>query len=185
MKTALLVIDVQKDYFPGGKMELTGSTEASERIKSMIAHFRKTNRPVIHVQHLSAKPDAPFFLPGTDGTGFHENSSPEDGEKTVRKNYPNSFRKTDLDRYCKDHGIDTLVVVGMMTHMCVDTTVRAAFDLGYDCVVLADCCATKNLKIDDRIIAAGHVQDSFLAALNGTFAKVMNSKEYIKLEGIR
>lgn len=65
-----------------------------------------------------------------------------------------------------------------MTHMCVDTSVLAAFDLGYDCLAPGDCCATKNLKIDDRIIAAAQVQDSFLAALNGTSAKVMNSEKY-------
>ncbi len=178
--TALLVIDVQKDYFPGGRMELSGSMEASEKIKKMIGFFREEKKPVIHVQHISKGPNASFFLPGTEGIEFHENVLPEGDEKVVQKNFPNGFRNTDLDAYCKDNGIKTLVIAGMMTHMCIDTTVRAAFDLGYGCVLLGDCCATRNLSINERTITSENVQNAFLAALNGTFAKVMNSEEYIE-----
>lgn len=180
METALLVIDVQKDYFPGGKMELVGSLEAGTRIKSVIENFRNRGKPIIHVQHIAAKPDAAFFLPGSDGVRFHECSLPGHYEKVIRKNFPNSFRSTGLEIHCRNNEIDTLVIAGMMTHMCVDTTVRAAFDLGFDCVVLGDCCATKDLKIDGRIISSCQVQDAFLAALEGTFARVMNSDEFIE-----
>jgi nicotinamidase-related amidase len=180
METALLVIDVQNDYFPRGRMELPGCMEASDRIRNIMAFFRNREKPVIHVQHVSAKPDASFFLPDTDGIMFHENTAPERSEKIIRKNFPNSFRGTDLDLYCQDNGIGSLVIVGMMTHMCVDATVRAAFDLGYDCLVLGDCCATRDLEFEDRLVTFDQVQESFLAAMNGTFARVMGSEEFME-----
>jgi len=180
MKTALLIIDVQNDYFPDGKMELVNSTEASIKIKSLIKQLRKVPIEIVHIQHISVRPGATFFLPNTSGVEIHENVKPEGDEKVIVKNYPNSFRETELDNYLKLKGISKLLITGMMTHMCVDTTVRAAFDLGYECSVIEDCCAAKKLTIKDREIASEFVQDSFLAALNGVFAKVLTSEEIIK-----
>ena len=179
MKTALLIIDVQKDYFPDGKMELTGSLEASLKIRELLEYFRKTGKPVIHIQHISARPGAPFFLPNTPGMEFHENVTPKQGEKIFVKNFPNSFRETGLGGYLTENQISKLVIGGMMTHMCVDTTVRAAFDLGYECLVAGDCCATRNLSYKDRKIEAADVQNSFLAALNGVFSKVLTTEEVL------
>jgi len=181
MNTALLIIDVQNDYFPGGKMELDNSTDAGIKIKDLLSHFRKINMPVIHVQHIAVKPGASFFLPGTNGVEFNENVKPKNDEKVVVKNYPNSFRDTDLDPYLKDNNITRLVIAGMMTHMCIDTTVRAAFDLGYECIVAGDCCAARDLSIDDVKIRAADVHNSFLAAINGTFAKVVKKNEIYNL----
>ncbi len=177
MKTALLIIDVQNDYFTNGRMELNNSFDASVKIKELIDSFRKKLMPVVHVQHISTKPGATFFLPDTPGVEFHENVKPVTGEKVVIKNYPNSFRNTDLDDYLKANNISKLVITGMMTHMCVDTTVRAAFDLGYDCYVVGDCCATRSLKIYDTEISSENVQNSFLAALNGVFSKVIKKDD--------
>lgn len=179
MKTALLIIDVQKDYFPNGKMELTGSLEASLKIRELLEHFRKAGKPVIHIQHVSARPGAAFFLPNTPGMEFHENVTPKQDEKIFVKNFPNSFRETGLGRYLAENQISKLVITGMMTHMCVDTTVRAAFDLGYECLVAGDCCATRNLTYKGRRIEAADVQNSFLAALNGIFATVLTTEEVL------
>lgn len=179
MNTALLIIDVQRDYFPGGSMELTGSTEAAGKIAEVLARFRERNECVVHVQHIANYPGATFFLPDTRGVEFHDAVLPKPGETVVRKHFPNSFRDTELNKVLADRGIKHLVVVGMMTHMCVDTTVRAAFDLGYGCSILSDCCATRDLGFMGTAIDASSVQKSFLAALNGTFGKVMSSETYL------
>ncbi len=181
MKTALLIVDVQNDYFPGGKMELHGSIEAGMKIKNILEYFRKENMPVFHVQHISIKPGATFFLPDSQGVKIHENVQPEDGEKVVVKHYPNSFRDTTLHELLKKNEVSRLVIAGMMTHMCIDTTVRAAFDLGYECIVAGDGCATRSLGFDNNIITAEDVQRSFLAALNGTFAKVVKADQIYDL----
>jgi len=176
---ALLVIDVQKDYFRGGKMELSGSIEAAERICKLVSLFRKKGSPVIHVQHISVRPGASFFVPGTEGVEIHESVQPLEDEKVFRKHYPNAFRETGLGNYLKEKGIGRIVAVGMMTHMCVDSTVRAAFDLGFECILPGDCCATRDLAWEGREISAKEVQSSFLAALDGTFARVCGSEELI------
>jgi nicotinamidase-related amidase len=181
MKRALLIIDVQNDYFPNGKMELNNSTDAASKIKDLINHFRNRSMPIIHVQHVSVTPGATFFLRGTSGTEFYDDVKPIEGEKIIVKNYPNSFRKTGLNDYLKENNISKLVIVGMMTHMCIDTTVRAAFDLGYECMVAGDCCATKTLTFNNKEVAAENVQNSFLAALNGVFCRVLKKNEVIEL----
>jgi nicotinamidase-related amidase len=181
MKIALLIIDVQNDYFPNGKMELNGSLKASVNIKDLIEYFRNLKMPIVHIQHISTKQGATFLLPNTTGSEFHENVKPIDGEKVFVKNFPNSFRNTKLNDYLRENDISTLVIVGMMTHMCVDTTVRAAFDFGYENIVVSDCCATKSLSIFDKQISAEDVQNAFLASLNGIFSRVLKKDEVIKL----
>lgn len=176
---ALLVIDVQKDYFRGGKMELSGSIEAAEKICRLVSLFRKKGSPVIHVQHISVRPGASFFVPGTEGVEIHENVQPLEDEMVFRKHYPNAFRETGLEGFLREKEIDSLVVVGMMTHMCVDSTVRAAFDLGFACILPRDCCATRDLAWEGRAVSAKEVQSSFLAALDGTFARVLDSEGLI------
>ena len=182
MKTALLIVDVQNDYFPQGKNVLVGSLEASIRINRLIDEFRKKNLEIIYIQHIAQSQTATFFLPGTDGVEIHRNVYPKEEDKLFVKHFPNSFRETGLDEYCKSIEIDTLVIVGMMTHMCIDTTVRAGFDLGYKIIVLSDCCATKDLEIGGVIIKAADVQPAYMAALNGTFAEVRTLGEYLKGE---
>jgi nicotinamidase-related amidase/GNAT superfamily N-acetyltransferase len=177
MKTALLIIDVQNDYFPKGKMELNNSMNASIKIKDLLNRFRNMSLPVIHIRHISIRPGVSYFLPDTAGSEIHMNVKPIEGEEIIIKNYPNSFRNTKLDEYLKDNNISKLVIAGMMTHMCVDSTVRAAFDLGYQCITAGDCCATRNLNIFDKIIPADSVQLSFLAALNGVYSRVLTKDE--------
>jgi nicotinamidase-related amidase len=177
MKTALIIIDIQNDYFPGGKMELEGSLQASLKAKEVLTYFRKENLPVIHIQHFSIRPGAAFFIPDTQGVEIHENVTPLAGEILIKKNYPNSFRDTTLLDHLKKEGIENLVITGMMTHMCVDATTRAAFDFGFTCTVLQDACATRTLKLDDKIIPAEYVHNAFLSALNSTYAKVIKADE--------
>jgi nicotinamidase-related amidase len=179
MKTALLLIDIQNDYFPGGKMELEGGVEASLKAKALLAAFREKRWPTVHIQHVAIRPGATFFLPGTDGMLIHSNIAPLPGEAVLQKNFPNSFRATPLLTHLEGEEIRKLIICGAMTHMCVDSTVRAAFDLGFECTVVADACATRALKYGDEIIPAKSVHSAYLAALGSTFAKVSNADEVL------
>lgn len=176
---ALLIIDVQNDYFEGGKAELVGSEAAVRNVGRILGRFRKDNLPVVHIQHLSVRPDASFFLPGSQGVEIHEAVKPLDREQVVVKHYPNSFRETELLDYLKSKGITDLVVTGMMTHMCVDATARAAKDFGFNCVVVGDACATKDLTVNGEKVKAHEVQTAFLAALSYFYAEVTTTDKYL------
>lgn len=180
MAIALLIVDVQNDYFPKGAMELVGSDRALKKIKTMIHHFREKGETIIYIQHIAKKKNPTFFIEGTVGAEIHPEIEPNQNDTVMVKNYPNSFRNTTLDTFCKANEITKLVILGMMTHMCIDTTTRAAFDLGYECVLIGDCCATRDLNYNGTVIHAEHVQKSFLAAINGTFAEVCDCDEYIQ-----
>ena len=171
MKEALIIIDVQNDYFPGGTCELYRPYEAETVIKKLILESREIRRPIVYIQHFNELGDY-FFLEGSEGAKIPDRIAPEPQDKIIVKRYPNSFHKTELDEYLKDLGIEKLIVCGMMTHMCVDTTVRAAMDYGYEVTVVADACATMDLTYNNETINAETVQKSFLASLDGVFATI-------------
>jgi nicotinamidase-related amidase len=175
--TALLVIDIQNDYFPGGAMELEGADAAGAKAGAAVTKFRKEGKPVIHVRHLSVRPGSTFFLPGTRGAEIHPAVAPRANEVVVEKNFPNSFRNTELTAILDQKGVKNLVVAGMMTHMCVDATVRHAADLGYKITLLGDACATRAQSYGGEQVPARQVHAAFLAALNGFYAKVVASHE--------
>ncbi|HEY6009177.1 MAG TPA: cysteine hydrolase family protein [Geobacteraceae bacterium] len=177
MTTALLLIDFQNDYFPGGRMEVAGSPAASLEARKLLDVFRARALPVIHVQHVAARPGATFFLPGTPGAEIHANVTPLPVEPVVVKHFPNSFRETELLAMLREKGVERLVICGMMTHMCVDATVRAAFDLGFACTVVHDACATRNLVFNGVETPAPQVQAAFLAALAAVYGKVASAAE--------
>jgi len=180
MTIGLILIDIQNDYFPGGKMELVGADEAGKNTRTILESARKNSIPIIHIQHLSTRPLATFFVPGTPGADIHQIVRPVADEEVVQKNFPNSFRSTILQDLLRTHQVDHLLICGMMTHLCIDTTVRAAFDLGYQCTLAADACATRDLIWDGKKIPAEHVQGSFLAALSGIFAEVLSVQDIQK-----
>ncbi|TKB28186.1 cysteine hydrolase [Desulfopila sp. IMCC35006] len=172
MKRALLVVDMQNDYFPGGRMELVGIEDAAEIVVQLLSGFRERGLPVFHIQHIAQNPGATFFLPDTDGVNIHRSVAPQAGEPVVTKHFPNSFRETTLLADLQRNGIQELVVCGAMSHMCIDSTVRAGFDQGLSCIVVADGCATRNLSYGDQLIDAAQVQGAYMAALAAVFAKV-------------
>lgn len=177
MTTALLLIDLQNDYFPGGAMELAGSVEAARNAAMLLAAFRDRQLPVVHVQHVSTRAGATFFLPGTRGVAIHEGVAPRSGETVVQKHFPNGFRDTPLLQHLHERKITDLVIAGMMTHLCVDTTTRAAADLGFRCRLAHDACATRSLSFGTTTVAAADVQAAFMASLNGPFANVASARE--------
>ena len=172
MARALVVVDIQNDYFPGGANPLDGPEAAAEQARTLLDAFRASGEPVMHVRHVWDAPDALYLRPETPGGEIHQAVSPEPGETVVEKAFPNAFLETSLDQSLKDAGVNELVVCGMMTCMCVDATVRAAVDLGYDVSVAHDACATMALEFGGRAIAAPDVHAAFLAALADGYATV-------------
>lgn len=175
MKPALILIDIQNDYFPGGKMELEGSLAASLQAAKLLEAFRAKGLPLVHIQHVSNRPGASFFVPGTEGMNIHANVAPRAGETVLQKNFPNSFRETKLLEHLRALGADHLVIAGMMTNMCVDATTRAAFDLGFSCSLAHDACAARALAFGDQRVPAAQVHAAFVAALAGLYAKVQSA----------
>jgi nicotinamidase-related amidase len=178
-RTALLIIDIQNDYFEGGAMPLAGAKEAAENARLALEKARASSTPVIHIQHIATRADATFFKPGTRGAEIYDAVKPLPQEKVIVKHYPNSFRDTGLLDALKAQGTSDLVICGMMTHMCVDATTRAAKDYGFNCVVLGDACATKDLEVNGQKVKAEEVQKSFLAALNYFYSSVRTTGQYL------
>ena len=175
MKTALLLIDIQNDYFPGGKMELEGPVEAAQKASELLQCFRDHSMPTVHIQHVSLSPDATFFISGDRGTDINEITVHYEGEPLVQKHFPNAFRETNLLEMLQEWGIERVIITGMMTHMCVDATTRAAADFGFQVIVAEDACATKALTYGDTNIPAAYVHKAFLAALK-SYGQVMTTE---------
>jgi len=179
MKPGLILIDIQNDYFEKGNMELVRMDHAAENAKTILAAFRKADLPLFHIQHEAIQPSATFFLPNTTGVEIHESVRPLTGETVVIKHFPNSFRETGLFEHLKEAEVTDVVICGAMSHMCIDATTRAAFDLGFQCLVAEDACATKHLTFNARTVDASDVHASFMAALSGTYAEVAPTQKII------
>ncbi len=172
MYSALILIDIQNDYFTGGNMELFNMENAARNACQLLNKFRSNKSPIFHVQHISIRPNATFFIPNTKGAAIHDYVQPNAEEIIITKHYPNSFRDTDLHAKLKSQGIEKLIICGAMSHMCIDTTTRAAFDLGYQCVVISDACATKDLSHNGIHVEAQQVHAAYMAGLHGLFSEV-------------
>lgn len=177
MTRALVIVDIQNDYFPGGALPLSGSVEAGQKASEVLAHFRKTEQPIVHIQHIQQDSDASFFVAGSVGVEIHELVRPLDSETHFVKHTPNAFSGTELLQHLRDLNVDDLVVVGMMTHMCIDSTVRAAFDYGFSVDLVGEACATYEQTYSGITLPAEVIHATLLAALDGTFATVRTVKE--------
>jgi|SRR5687767_3427884 len=180
LKTALLVIDIQNDYFPGGKYPLVNPLEAAQQAYMILQCLREQGGYHVHIQQVSKKPDATFFISGDRGTDIHDSVAHFGGEPIVYKHEPNAFLSTDLLELLRDWEIERVIIAGMMTHLSVDATARAAADLGFQVIVAADACATRDLKYGGTTIPADMVHKAFLAALK-SYGRVMKSEEIIAL----
>jgi nicotinamidase-related amidase len=176
---ALLIIDIQNDYFPGGKMELDKVTEAAEKAADMLTHFREKKLPVFHIQHESVSEGSTFFLPGTEGQKINKLVKPIENETILVKNYPNGFVQTGLHEILKGQKIEKLVITGMMTFMCVDATTRAAKDLGFHCTLIHDATAARALEFNGESVTADQVKTSFLSALSMICDRVTSCKDFL------
>ncbi|KHL58404.1 cysteine hydrolase family protein [Xanthomonas cannabis] len=175
---AVIVIDLQNDYFPGGKLPLTGIEPAATNALAVIANARDTGVAVLHVRHEAAA-DAPFFVAGSQGAQIHDAVAPQEGEVVVVKQHVNAFRETPLAQQLELHGVTDVTIVGAMSHMCVDACVRAAADLGYTVTVLHDACATMDLDFDGTKVPAAHVHATMMAAFQFGYAAVRSTRAYL------
>ena len=179
MKRALLVIDLQNDYFCGGAMELNGAEKTLEQTNSVIAYARASGYKIYFIQHFSTRKGATFFIPNTHGVELNANLDRKD-ELVIEKHYPNSFRETILQEELEREQIEELIVCGAMSHMCIDSTVRAGFDLGYSMIVVEDACATRDLSFNGETILAKEVHGSYMSALGSVFARVVDVKKILE-----
>lgn len=179
MKTGLILVDIQNDYFPGGRMELVGIVEASSKARNLLEFFRENQWPTFHIQHIATSDRARFFLPNTEGAEIHHSVKPLDTDMVIQKHHINSFRETHLLDELKRAGVERVVICGAMSHMCIDGTVRAAADLGFGCIVIHDACATTNVQFAGKTISAQEVHGSFMAALGSAYAEVLSLDEFL------
>jgi nicotinamidase-related amidase len=179
MPRALLIIDIQRDYFAEGAYPLHEPEEAARAARRLLDAFRAAGERVVHLQHVWDEPDATFMRPGTDGVEIHPEVEPAAGEPVLQKAMPNGFVGTPLERRLRDGGVEELVVAGMMSSMCVDATVRAAADLGFNVTVAHDACAAPALEFGGRSIDGATVHAAFMAALADGYATVVSADELL------
>lgn len=179
MKQALVLVDIQNDYFTGGNMALVGMEKAAANAASVLRKFREKRLHLFHIQHVSTRPGAGYFVPGTHGVEINPMVAPLPGEPIAQKHFPNAFRETPLLDWVKEAEVEEVVICGAMTHMCIDATVRAAFDFGFRCQVVEDACATRDLVHGDKTVQAADVQAAFIAALASPYAKIVSAEQLI------
>lgn len=178
-KTALLLIDFQNDYFQGGKWQLAGTEAAAAQGAKLLAAFREKSMPVFHVRHEFPTDDAPFFLPGSEGAQIHSSVTPQAGEPVVMKQQINCFRDTELKQLLDEQGVEHLVIVGAMSHMCIDAGARAAADFGYQVSVAHDACATLDQSFEGKTVVAADVHSAYMSALNFAYGRVASTDELL------
>jgi nicotinamidase-related amidase len=166
--TALIIIDIQNFYFPGGKSELVEPEKAAEKAKILLNYFRENNGLVVHVKH--------DFSPGGE---IHQLVKPLDNEKVFTKKEVNAFLNTGLNEYLKQNNIKYVTLCGMQTHMCLEAGTRAAHDFGYECTVVEDACATRDLKFGEVTVKAKEVHYSTLSTLK-SYGNVANLNEFLE-----
>lgn len=179
-KQALIVIDVQNDYFPDGRWELAKMDAASANVGRLLRHYRSHDTPVVHIRHeFPDAASAPFFAPGSEGAAIHPSAAPVEGEPVLLKHHINSFRDTALLDILRGHGVDEVVICGAMSHMCVDACTRAANDFGFKVTVVHDACASRDLEFDGVKVPAAHAHAAFMAALGFAYATMRTTGEVV------
>lgn len=181
MKSALVIIDIQKDYFAGGKNELFLPEKAAEKARMLLDYFRQKDMDIFHIQHISTNPKTGFFQPNTEGADIHPLVSPTLAEPVFVKHTPDSFIETGLEQALRIRQIESIVICGMMSHMCIDTTVRSAKRLNFTVLLAEDACTTKELIWNETPIPASTVHQTMMAALSGTFAQVEKTETIMRL----
>lgn len=177
--TALMLVDIQRDYFPGGQFPLPEMEAAGNKAAEVLDSFRKRRLPVWHIQHIDLDASATFFLPESEGCRIHSCVAAHKDEPTIVKHFPNSFRETSLEKDLRAAGIKKLVFCGAMSNICIDASVRAAFDLGFECTVIHDACAASEMEFSAAKLSSQQVHSAFMGSLSWGFAQVVDSAAYL------
>ncbi|WP_281954774.1 cysteine hydrolase family protein [Pseudophaeobacter arcticus] len=179
-KTALLLVDIQNDYFPGGDWELHAMEQAAENAASLLAAAREAGQMVVHIRHENPSAEAPFFRPGSRGAEIHSAVAPTADEPVLTKARPNSFLNTGLSDLLQEAGIEALTLCGAMSQMCIDATARAGRDLGFDITLAEDACAARAMAFGGVELSAQQVHAAFMAPLAMSYARVVSTAELLK-----
>lgn len=177
-QAALIIIDIQNDYFDGGKLALEKPAAAASNSSAILQRFRESNHLVVHVQHDNVDDAKPFLVHGTEGQKIHASVAPSANEIIVTKHFPNAFWQTDLDAILRRNNVSEVTIVGMMTHMCVSATARAAMERGYQIVIISDACATRSLEFEGEVLPAETVHKVALAEV-AMFSKLVTTSSYL------
>ena len=178
-KQAIIVVDIQNDYFPGGKWELAGADAAADNAASVIENARKNGDAVIHIRHETLAENAPFFVPGSEGSQLHAKVKNIADELVIVKHHMNPYRETALKEVLDKLGVERVVVIGSMSHMCIDGVTRASDDFGFQTTVVHDACATHDLEFNGVKVPAAQVHAAFMAALQFGYAKVVSTAAFL------
>ena len=178
MKRALLVIDVQNEYF-FGKLPVSYPPESLGNILKVMDVAAVNQTPVAVIRHAAKSETSPVFRKGSPEWELHPDVEKRHRDVLIEKNWPDSFTETKLEEWLKGNGIDTLTVCGYMTQMCCDTTARRAFHLGYVVEFLADATGTLPLKNEAGSMTEEELHRAILVTQQSRFSKVMKTEEWV------
>lgn len=175
-KSALVLVDCQQTYREG-VMQLENVEPALKEVAALLERFRKAGRPVIHIMH-DAGAGTPYDITAPIGQ-IADVVAPIEGEPVIVKKFPSAFEQTDLDAELKKRGVEHVVYVGFMTHICVNSTARASFNHGYGNTVVASATATRSIPnpANGSEMPAQQLQDASISALGDMFAVVVPTAE--------
>ncbi|MEQ5843463.1 cysteine hydrolase [Paraburkholderia acidicola] len=172
--TVLIVIDVQQ-AFDDPSWGQRNNLAAEANVAALLAGWRKTRRPVIHVQHRSRRPES-LFHPDRPSFAVKPEAEPLPGEPVIFKEVNSGFIGTDLEQQLRARGAVTLVIVGITTDHCVSTTTRMAGNLGFETYLVANATATFERRAPDgQHFSAQQMHETALASLHGEFATVLDT----------
>lgn len=178
-KTALLVIDFQKEYF-SGMLPVPDAHAALTNARRLIQFADDHGILVVHIQHVFPS-GSPIFATDRQGVEIHQDIQPKVNHQLIQKSAVSAFVGTDLDLRLKQHGIEKLIVTGLMTHACVTGAIRDAVPLGYQTIVVEDACATRSLEQESRFFIEHHtLHTAAIAALADIFASVATTDEILR-----
>lgn len=176
--SALVMIDLQNTYREG-VMALTDVEPAIEEARKLLVRARDAGIPIVHVKH-DAGAGSPYDVTAPIGAIVDE-VAPLSGEDVIVKHYPNAFVGTDLQEKLKAAGVADIILAGFMTHMCVNSTARGAFNLGFRPTIVASTTATRDLPtVDGSVVRAADLQAASLAAVADLFAIVAPTERSIR-----
>lgn len=177
-KRALIVVDVQNDYFPDGKWPLDNIETAAENAHTVLNLCRARGDFIVHIRHEFPSDGAPFFLPGSSGADIHSSMAPLEQEPVITKHGINAFLNTNLKFLLDENQIQDVIIVGNMSHMCIDAAVRGAADHGFNVTLIQDACATHDQTFGGKTVPAEDVHAAYMAALGFAYATVISTKEF-------
>lgn len=177
-RTALVVVDVQLDYFPGGRFVLFRPRAVLRQTLRLRDWARRQGLPIFWIRHTGTA-ESLFLRPGSPGQALHPDLAPLPGETVVDKAYPNSFLGTGLEDQLRARGVDTVVWAGMMSWMCVDSSVRHAHDRGFQNILARDAVASGWMKGPYGLVTPWSAQRAFVTALGFHHARVVTTEQVV------